>query len=198
MEGERGPIDAIQTGAHRHDSASAKDIVAGQASLVSTGLQSRAALDGRELNLAQDTQTAMEIVENELAPPDDTSDKLAWLNWVIAASKTKDLDEAALKALIDPGAFQNLGLCSASEWLTGMGLPPVYRCHFGKDEGYIRDSIKGAIKGEYIDFAEQVLLALDITYSRKSIANALDLARATADQRAKIARLEQEKTRLRT
>jgi hypothetical protein len=88
---------------------------------------------------------------------------------------------------------------SAVDWLAGIELPDIYQRHFRRRPTSWKDA-NGNIKGAYIDFAEAVLRELGIvpkkrsfvpltelgrprSYSRKAIANALDLERAGKSRR---------------
>jgi hypothetical protein len=77
---------------------------------------------------------------------------------------------------------------SAFEVVAGWLIPAIFETHCGKPAGYSRNDADGRIRGEFVDFAEYVLLVLGIRksdgapYERRSIAEALTKCRRLRNQ----------------
>jgi len=103
----------------------------------------------------------------------------------------EELERAANRVL---GAATGIGRMSPFEGMAGSTLAAIYDAYLAPvvgPVGYTRDAGSDEVRGAYIDFAEASLRELNITnrgrpYSRKAIANAVNIARRGNSRRAPI------------
>jgi hypothetical protein len=77
---------------------------------------------------------------------------------------------------------------SAFEIAAGWIIPAIFETHCGRPAGYTRNDANNRIRGEFVDFAEYVLVVLGIRksdgapYGRRAIAAALTKCRRLRNQ----------------
>jgi hypothetical protein len=117
--------------------------------------------------LLQDKRVWLEITVNGAEAEDHPGDCSGFLAWVIAAASKQAVPNPQVMETFSPGLMRHIEERSPLESLVGIELPAVYRRHCGKRAGYTGG----------IDFAAAVLHEFGIPCERKTIANAMDVAR---------------------